>query len=859
MAFFVIGKKMCHIDIPKPRLMKRFFLLSTLFMLTLSAATASETIWFDGKNPVTYCLTGRHETVVETAAGMFAADMLAVTGLTACPAPQAKAVIRVCQTDKASAAALRQLKAEGVDIDALKELTDGFSISVADGHINVAGTNGRGCAYGLLELSRLAGVSPWIWWGDIVPEKKERLTLSDDFKVLQGASVEYRGIFLNDEDWSLRPWSYGHYEPATFGHIGPKTYRRVFELLLRLRANAIWPAMHTGTQAFFTIEGAKATADSCGIAIGTSHCEPLLRNNVDEWDESLRGRYNYITNGDAVRQYWTERLKEVKGSEGGNMFTIGMRGIHDGSMEGVKTMDEKFTALQQVIDDQQDLIGRYIGDPSKQMQIFVPYKEVLQIYEMGLKVPDWVTLMWCDDNYGYMTRMSDPAERQRAGGAGIYYHLSYWGRPHDYLWLTTTQPGLIYNELRQVYDHDVRKIWIANVHDPKVAGYDLELFLDLAWGIDGFRADALEDHLKTWLCRQFGQAAGEAVFPAMKEFYRLCGERRPEFMGWSQTECDKKTYDRGNTPVRNTEFSPTAFGNELQRYLDRYENICRLTADAKKLIRPELSDAWFAAIEYPVRCASANAVKILESQKARQWASGSTRSDMFAHDADIRRSAAKAQSAYWEISRLTRQYNEEMSGGKWRNIMHMHPRDLPVYGAPVLPVLVEPAQAEALTAAEMPRQLHLQVPTGSDFKAGKGAVYERADDGCEIIPLLGHGMQALSLPEGKSVTYRFEAEQSGQANVTIALIPTQPDDSGDLRFAARIDDGEEHVFSLKEPFRSEQWKLNVLRGQALRSFPAQLPAGEHTLTLRALDDRIVIDQWLVDQAPNRKFYLIPTD
>lgn len=166
-----------------------------------------------------------------------------------------------------------------------------------------------------------------------------------------------------------------------------------------------------------------------------------MRNNVGEWDEKKRGAFNYITNRQSVQDYWIERLKEVKGSKGGNLLTIGMRGIHDGSMQGVKTMKEKFDALQLVIDDQQKLIGKYLGNPAKQTQVFIPYKEVLDIYNMGLKVPDYVTLMWCDDNYGYITRLSDSTEYSCQGGGGVYYHLSYWGRPHDFLWLTTMRPG----------------------------------------------------------------------------------------------------------------------------------------------------------------------------------------------------------------------------------------------------------------------------------------------------------------------------------------------------------------------------------------------------------------------------------
>ena len=330
---------------------------------------------------------------------MFCDDMEQVTGLR--PVSSKEASIRIVQ-------------GKGKD--------DGFQLSVKNGQILVEGHNGRGTAYGLLELSRMAGVSPWIWWGDVVPERRSRLVFDESTKIEQTPSVAYRGIFINDEDWSLRRWS--------ADKMGPKTYKRIFQLLLRLRANALWPAMHEGTLGFFTVKGNKEMADSCGILIGTSHCEPLLRNNVAEWDHSKRGAYNYITNREQVQQYWAERLQEVKGSE--ELFTIGMRGIHDGSMEGVKTKEEKLNGLQQVIDDQRQLLRKhYRKDVENVPQVFIPYKEVLEILESGLRVPDDVTLMWCDDNYGYMTRLSDAEQQQRSGGGGVYYHLSYWGRPAD--------------------------------------------------------------------------------------------------------------------------------------------------------------------------------------------------------------------------------------------------------------------------------------------------------------------------------------------------------------------------------------------------------------------------------------------
>lgn len=752
--------------------MKRAIALMFLAYLSFTFLQAADVVWFDGRNPITYSVPKEVEPVVKVALEMWKEDMRQVTGMT--PVASPKGTVKVVSG---------------------KGVADGFRIYIKGGHIVVEGNNGRGMAYGLLELSRLAGVSPWIWWGDVVPEKKDRLTLWSDFATEQQPSVVYRGIFLNDEDWSSRLWSYLNFEPAPTGSIGVQTYKKIFQLLLRLRANAIWPGMHEGTTAFFQIPGAKAMADSCGIVIGTSHCEPLLRNNVGEWNTQERGAFNYLTNREAVQQYWTERLQEVKSSQN-NIFTIGMRGIHDSSMEGYRTEQEKFEGLQQVINDQQELLRKHIGDPSKQMQIFVPYKEVLQLYEKGLQVPNYVTLMWCDDNYGYMTRLSDAQEQQREGGGGVYYHLSYWGRPHDYLWLTTTQPGLIYNEMRQAYDHHVRKLWIVNVHDPKVAGYDLELFLDMAWNIDCVNGETINDHYKGWLCRQFGKEVGEKLFPAMHEFYRLCGIRRPEFMGWTQVELDNHKYHRGLSPVTDVPLTPQ---EAAQRIAD-FERIKAVVAKSRDEVRQELKDAFFAAIEYPVYAAAAMSRKILSD-------------------------TTESHLAYEEIQSLTRQYNE-LRGGKWRGLMDAAPRKLPVF---------EDVHAHLTGKPDGIAEIH------------NACDYAKASEGVSIIQMLGHSMQAVALPKGGTLTYPFNIERDGNYMIQTALIPTQPNDNGDLRYSMSIDGTEPVVYSLKEPFRSERWKTNVLSGQATRELQAQLSVGTHTLTIHALDDHIVMDQFIVKQ------------
>lgn len=828
----------------------------------LAAGDGCDTLVWGGRaQTVTYAVTGAVSPVVRQALDMFTDDISQVTGLSPRAAAAGEATIEITQLDKAAPAVLERLRAQGIAADSLLAFTDSrgtlidaFSVTATAEKIYAVGNNGRGTAYAILELSRLAGVSPWIWWGDVVPERREELAIPVGFGTLQRASVEYRGIFINDEDWTFRQWSTATYEPGgSFGAIGPATYKRVFQLLLRLRANALWPAMHTGTRAFFTVAGNKAMADSFGIVVGTSHCEPLLRNNVDEWKVAERGDYNYITNGAAVRDYWTERLREVRGSD--VMFTLGMRGIHDGPMEGVgSTMDEKTAALQQVIDDQRALLSEYIdSNVTAVEQVFVPYKEVLQIMDNGLDVPDDVTLVWCDDNYGYLTRLPD-AEQQRRYSGGVYYHLSYWGRPHDYLWLATTQPGLVYAEMAEAYRHNARKLWIVNVHDVKAAAYPLTLFLDMAWNINCVSASTVRSHLHAFIEDIYGSSAAAVLTPALATYYRLCAIRKPEHLGWTQVELDKSLYPRGRSQVRDTQFSETAFGGELQRYLADYSTVCNAVERAGRMIRPELMDSYFATVKYPVFAAAAMATKMLEAQRARAVYLGQTDTTMLHRRQRAEEHAARSLGAYRYIHTLTDYYNNVTAGGKWHGSMDAMPRDLYVFYPPLLPFepdsVVTPT-ADIITAPEYTDMDEVTVRNACDF--------DKATAGATAIQLLGHSLNAVSLPKGATLTYSFETTAAGDALLYTALIPTQPGDGGDLRYAVAIDGASADTISIKEPFRSDKWKENVLRQQALNVTPVRLTAGSHTLVIEAIDSHVVIDQWMIDFAPRRSFYVFPVE
>lgn len=424
-----------------------------------------------------------------------------------------------------------------VDLSSLEGKKQGFMIKVLPNNkLLVVGSDRHGTAYGIMELSRMIGVSPWEWWADVTPRKRDFFELPKDFEMIQSPSVEYRGIFINDEDWGLMQWSSLNYEPwHKPGRIGPRTNERIFELMLRLRANYYWPAMHECTEPFFLTKGNREMAEKYGIYIGGSHCEPMASSTAVEWHRRGKGEYDYVNNPNEVYKFWDERVKEV--SKQDILYTIGMRGVHDGQMNGAKTIEEQRKVLERVLVVQRTLLQKYVNpDITKVPQVFIPYKEVLDIYNSGLQVPEDVTLMWCDDNYGYIRHFPTAEERARKGGNGVYYHVSYWGRPHDYLWLGTFSPYLLFQQMKLAYDRGIQKMWILNVGDIKPAEYQIELFLDMAWDIEKVAKGGVGTHLESFLKREFGESIGKTLCPVMNEHYRLAYIRKPEFMGNTRVE-----------------------------------------------------------------------------------------------------------------------------------------------------------------------------------------------------------------------------------------------------------------------------------------------------------------------------------
>lgn len=538
----------------------------------------------------------------------------------------------------------------------------------------IAGTNPRGTAYGVFELSKKIGVSPWYWWADVpVKEQKELVLNQNDFQSKE-PSVKYRGIFLNDEDWGLQPWAAKTFEPET-KDIGPKTYAKIFELLLRLKANTIWPAMHESTKAFFHYPGNAKMATLYNIVLGTSHAEPMLRNNVDEWNEKEFGRFNYKTNSDKVFKYWENRVKEAKKIDG--IYTIGMRGVHDSGMEGVKNNDEAVELLNKVIKDQRNLLQTNINpDVTKIPQVFTVYKEVLDLYKNGLVVPEDITLVWTDDNYGYIRSLSNAEEQKRFGGSGVYYHVSYWGRPHDYLWLDTTNPFLLREEMMKAYNLKNNRIWILNVGDIKPAEYNTQLFLDMAYDATPFQqSESIIAHQQQFYGEIFGNQYAESIANIQTDYYQLAFERKPEFMGWSQTE--------PTTGIFNTAYNAMGQGDEIKKRLDAYESIVQKTETIEEQLSENLKSAYTQLIGYPVKASANMNKKFLYRDKAMVYATQGRKSAL--------KYKEMANEAYNNIVSLTENYNQ-LSNGKWKGFMNMKPRKLPVFDNPEINLTVVPSK-----------------------------------------------------------------------------------------------------------------------------------------------------------------------
>lgn len=653
-------------------------LLGGMLLLSSSAALAQVSLSQNSSGSNVFSLVGKKDKacvyydakdfeVVKTTAGLFANDVKEVSGqllgvATTKEAPQKNCII--IGTLGHNEWIDQMIAKKKLDVEPLKNRWESYLVQLVrnplpgvDKALVIVGSDRRGAAYGLLSVSRTIGVSPWYWWADAPIIKKDQLHLRVDKYISKEPTVKYRGIFINDEDWGLYRWSRDNFEKE-LGNFGPRTYAKVCELLLRLQANYLCPAMHDASMAFHRIPENRVVADRFAILMGASHCEPLLFNTASEWKRDKMGEWDYINNKKGVDSVLNVRVKECAPFE--NVYTLALRGLHDRAMNASNDMGDRKDMLQEALMAQRQMLIDAIGKPGEEIpQAFTPYKEVLDVYDEGLELPDDVTIIWPDDNYGYMKRLSSPKEQKRSGRSGVYYHSSYLGKPHDHLWMNTVSPTLMYEELRKAYDATADRIWLLNAGDIKSCEFAVDYFLTMAFDIDAFNFERAANYRTEWLCGMLGDQYRNEYQDVVNSFYKLAFARKPEFMGWGyQWTTDKHGRER-NT---DTDFSLTNY-REVDNRLSEYRRIGGIVENILNNMSDEKQKACFyQSLYYPVKgCELLNRM-VLDGQRNRWYAI-----QQRASAKDLKKSA---KACYDSLEVITKGYNSLLDG-KWNHVMTM--------------------------------------------------------------------------------------------------------------------------------------------------------------------------------------------
>ena len=499
---------------------------------------------------------------------------------------------------------------------------------VASGLV-IAGSDKRGTIYGIYDLSEQIGVSPWYWWADVPTEHTDTLYIKAGRWVEGEPAVKYRGIFLNDEAPSLTGWA-----NEKFGGCNHQFYEKVFELLLRLKANFLWPAMWNS--AFNEDDPlSPRLADEYGVVMGTSHHEPMLRAQ-QEWKRHGAGPWDYSTNAKTLDSFWEEGIERNKNYE--SVITLGMRG--DGDMPMADT--ENIALLEKIVADQREIIARHrnptlASDP----QVWALYKEVQGYYEKGMRVPDDVTLLWSDDNWGNLRRLPTADERKRSGGAGVYYHFDYVGDPRSYKWLNTDSITTVWEQMNRAYAYGANRIWIVNVGDLKPMEFPIEFFLNLARHPERFDKDNLQQFTELWAQQEFGSEHATEIADIVSKYTQYNARRKPE-------QLDPETFSLVNYHEADRIFS------EWKSLTERVDRLYQQLPDASR-------EAFFELVLYPVKAsAMVNELYITAGKNHLYAAQGRISTN------DL---ALQARTLFAADAALTNEYNHSLAHGKWNHMM----------------------------------------------------------------------------------------------------------------------------------------------------------------------------------------------
>ena len=497
----------------------------------------------------------------------------------------------------------------------------------------IAGSDKRGAIYGIYDLSEQIGVSPWYWWADVPPRKRDALFVKPGRFVQGPPKIKYRGIFINDEEPCFGPWA-----RKKFGGVNSEMYAHVFELILRLRGNYLWPAMWG--KAFNEDDPANPRlADEYGIVMGTSHHEPMLRAQ-QEWKKHGKGEWNYATNEAVLTQFWRAGVTRNRNYE--SIVTIGMRGDGDEPMVKGGAMAASIALLERIVADQRKLIAETIdSDVTTVPQLWALYKEVADYYAHGMRVPDDVTLLWCDDNWGNVRRLPTPEERTRPGGAGMYYHFDYVGGPRSYKWVNTNPLPKVWEQMNLTYRYGADRIWIVNVGDLKPMELPIEFFLTMAWDPDAMPKERIAAFTRDWAAREFGPEQAEAIADIVSKYAKYNGWRKPELL-------EPSTFSLVNY-------------QEADRVLAAWHAITAEAETIDRALAPQYRDAFYQLVLYPVKASATVAELHITTGRNRLYAK-----QQRASTNDL---AKRVRELFQRDRDLSDHYNRKVAGGKWNHMM----------------------------------------------------------------------------------------------------------------------------------------------------------------------------------------------
>jgi len=774
-----------------------------------------------------------------------------------------------------------------LDLDSIKGKWEAFTIATLGSSktpgtpagsfshaLVIAGSDKRGAAYGVFELSRQMGVSPWYWWADVPPKQHKEVYVKQGVYRYGSPSVKYRGIFINDEAPAFSGWT-----KEKFGGVNHLVHEKMFELLLRLKANYLWPAMWGNV---FNDDDTlnPVLADKWGIVMGTSHHEPMLRAQ-QEWKRYGHGPWDYTTNDSVLRVFWKKGIENMDHHE--SIVTIGMRGDGDKPMtEGTATQ-----LLENIVTDQRKIISSVTGKSASQTpQLWALYKEVQDYYDKGMRVPDDVTLLLCDDNWGNIRRLPRLTDPPRTGGYGIYYHFDYVGGPRNYKWLNTNNIARVWEQMHLAYEYGVRQIWIVNVGDLKPMEFPISFFLDYAWNTGSFHADNLSGYFTRWAAEQFGPTHAAAIGRIIQQYSQYNARRKPELL-------DARTYNINETVLVTYQWD---------KLLQQAETI-------GKQLPGQYKDAYFELVLHPVAaCANLQHLYSAVALNKKYVQERNPVANVFAD---------QAKQYYLKDSLISYEYNH-IAGGKWDHMMDQkhigytywqEPRQQKM---PEVTYIPEDTTATAHIAGRsdtnfiqvsipgtpIPRR-QAPVPTGSSpnsFYEADGYVsieaahttrqVDASNIKWKVIPGIGRDVDGITTfpvtatmpspgPGSPRLEYDIYTYDTGSFNLHAYFSPTLNihHDSAGLQYAIAIDDQQPQIVSINKddnnPRAWNQWvadniiittTTHSIRGKGpARAGSASPMASRHVIKYWVLNPAIVLQKLVVDCGGLPPGYLGPPE